>query len=117
MQAESRVAAEQTRGINPQRQIGVKVGADLPIAVDRLFGVALDPSGLHFKLRMILPENRFPLLGIMRVPRLYLSPNRRLPHQPRLGWPASLAVEEITGVGGGIIGGGGGGAPAMPIGA
>jgi hypothetical protein len=35
-----------------------------------------------------------------------------------LGWPASsLAVEEITGVGGGIVGTGGGGAPAMPIGA
>ena len=47
-----------------------------------------------------------------------MSPNRRLPHQPRLGCPASsLAVEEITGVGGGIVGTGGGGAPAMPIGA
>jgi hypothetical protein len=35
-----------------------------------------------------------------------------------LGCPASsLAVLEITGVGGGIVGAGGGGAPAMAIGA
>jgi hypothetical protein len=50
--------------------------------------------------------------------RQSLSPNRRLPHQPRLGVPAwSLAVLEITGVGGGSVGERGGGAPSIAIGA
>ncbi len=55
------------------------------VVIDRGLGLALDPGGFHQSL----------------------SPSRRLPHQPRLGVPAaSLAVLEITGVGGGSTGAG-----------
>ncbi len=102
MQHQLGIGAEQTRRINPQRQVGSDAG--LAIVIDRGLGVAFGPGGLHAAWRAC-------------AMRQSLSPSRRLPHQPRFGAAVSGAVLEITGVGGGSVGDGEGAAPAVPIGA
>src|ERR1039458_2538977 len=116
MQHQSGVAAEQAGGINPQRRIDADAG--VAIAVDRLFGVALDPGRLHCILRMILSETRCPspigaedmLFGIMRVPvftyrrasacptsRAWVGRHRRSPSRRLPASAAELSVPAAAG--------------------
>jgi hypothetical protein len=76
VQNQTRILTQQTRGIDPERQIA----AEVCIAGDRPIGVAIDPGALHQFCSFVIR----PLPLFVRETRLIARRDRRSAHHVRL---------------------------------